>query len=479
MAYDTVYSSGAGLGDDVIAQLRSIMPDGVSTRESDRVVYGKDYWPISLRWLLDGRLPALPDAVVWPETVEHVAAVMQLANERGFPVVPYGEGSGVVGGAVPVQGGVMLDMRRMHDIVSIDDQGLMATVQTGINGMTLERELNRAGYTLGHIPQSLYCSSLGGWLACRAAGQFSTKYGKIEDMLVALEAVLPDGTVIRSRPVPRTSTGPRVERLMLGSEGTLGVVTEATLKIWPYPERRALHAYTFHGIADALEATRHILRKNVYPAVMRIYDEHETLRHFDVKHRCMLILVMEGDPELVELEETIAARMCREHSGHDEGEAPAERWVDTRFKVKESSEFTPRGFIFDTVEISVGWRQALQTYNAIIEAMRNVTGVVVASGHASHFYPQGVCFYFTFGGVPRKRSPFEFYRAVWDAIMASCLQHDGSISHHHGIGLIRQPWLADELDGRLQMLQHIKQALDPNNVMNPGKLSDCREDDHG
>jgi len=479
MAYDTIYSSGAALDDDVIAQLRSIMPDGVSTREADRVVYGKDYWPISLRWLLDGRLPALPDAVVWPENAEQIAKVMRLANEHGFPVVPYGEGSGVVGGAIPVKGGVMLDMRRMHDIVSIDDEGLMATVQTGINGMTLERELNRAGYTLGHIPQSLYCSSLGGWLACRAAGQFSTKYGKIEDMLVSLEAVLPDGTVIRSRPVPRTSTGPRVERLMMGSEGTLGVVTEATLKIWPYPERRALHAYTFDDIEDALEATRHIMRKNVYPAVMRIYDEHETLRHFDVKHRCMLILVMEGDPELVELEEDISARMCTRFNGHDMGETPAERWLETRFKVKESSEFTPRGFIFDTVEISVGWRQALQTYRAIIEAMQAVTGVVVASGHASHFYPQGVCFYFTFGGLPRKRTPYEFYRTVWDAIMASCLEHGGSISHHHGIGLIRQKWLADELGGRLHMLRHIKEALDPNHVMNPGKMSDRKEGDHG
>jgi len=479
MAYDTIYSSGAALDDDVIAQLRSIMPDGVSTREADRVVYGKDYWPISLRWLLDGRLPALPDAVVWPENAEQIAKVMRLANEHGFPVVPYGEGSGVVGGAIPVKGGVMLDMRRMHDIVSIDDEGLMATVQTGINGMTLERELNRAGYTLGHIPQSLYCSSLGGWLACRAAGQFSTKYGKIEDMLVSLEAVLPDGTVIRSRPVPRTSTGPPVERLMLGSEGTLGVVTEATLKIWPYPERRALHAYTFDDIEDALEATRHIMRKNVYPAVMRIYDEHETLRHFDVKHRCMLILVMEGDPELVKLEEDSSARMCTRFNGHDMGETPAERWLETRFKVKESSEFTPRGFIFDTVEISVGWRQALQTYRAIIEAMQAVTGVVVASGHASHFYPQGVCFYFTFGGLPRKRTPYEFYRTVWDAIMASCLEHGGSISHHHGIGLIRQKWLADELDGRLHMLRHIKQALDPNHVMNPGKMSDRKEGDHG
>ncbi len=470
MGYDTVYSAGAGLDDDVIKRLHVIIPDGVSTREADRVVYGKDYWPISLRWLLDGRLPALPDAVIWPETAEQIAGVMRLANRHGFPVIPYGEGSGVVGGAVPVQGGVMLDMRRMHDIPSIDDQGLMARVQTGINGMTLERELNRAGYTLGHIPQSLHCSSLGGWIACRAAGQFSTKYGKIEDMLIALEAVLPDGTVIRSRPVPRTSTGPRVERLMLGSEGTLGVVTEATLKIWPYPERRALHAYTFDDIADALEATRHIMRKNVYPAVMRIYDEHETLRHFNVKHRCMLILIMEGDPDLLDLEEAIAAKMCTRFNGNDTGTAPAERWLETRFTVKESSEFTPRGFIFDTVEISAGWRNALETYHAVIEAMQQIPGVVVASGHASHFYPQGVCFYFTFGGLPRKQTPYEFYRAVWDTIMAACLEHEGSISHHHGIGIIRQRWLPDELDGRLHMLRRIKHALDPNRVMNPGKM---------
>ncbi|MDD3492676.1 MAG: FAD-binding oxidoreductase [Candidatus Thermoplasmatota archaeon] len=476
MAYDTVYSHSPRATPDFIERLKALVPGGLSVSEAERIIYARDYWPISLRWYLEGKVPSLPDCIVWPETTQQVKAVIDLANGERVPVVPYGEGSGVVGGAVPIRGGVVVDMRKMNAVVDIDDAGLMVRVQAGINGMNLERYLNRAGYTLGHIPQSLYCSSLGGWMACRAAGQFSTKYGKIEDMVVALEAVLADGTVIDSKPVPRSSTGPQVERLLLGSEGTLGIITEATLKIWPYPEKRALASFTFDTLDQPLEAVRRILRKNLYPAVVRIYDQHETLRHFGLKGQCMLILLMQGDADLVELEREAAGRLCVQEGGEERGEEPVKHWLDTRFNVRESSEFTPRGFIFDTVEISVGWRRALETYRAVIEGMRSVDGVVVASGHASHFYPQGVCFYFTFGGIPPKKgSPFAFYEAVWDAIMQATVDHGGSISHHHGIGLIRDKWLPREMGDRLALLQAVKRAVDPHHIMNPGKMEGGHE----
>jgi len=296
MSYDTVYQKDKKdcvFSKKIIEQLHSIVPEGVSDKEVDRVTYSKDYWPITLRWLLDGKLPALPDCIVWPENVQQVTEILRLANREKIPIVPFGEGSGVVGGAIPIRGGIVVDMKKMDSVVEIDDLGLMVTVQPGINGMNLERYLNRKGYTMGHIPQSIYCSSLGGWLACRAAGQFSTKYGKIEDMVVALEAVLPDGTIIKSKPVPRSSTGPQVEQLFLGSEGRFGIITEATLKIWPYPEERSMLSFAFDDVDHALEAVRKIMRKNVYPAVVRIYDKNETLRHFyeakDAKDKCMLV----------------------------------------------------------------------------------------------------------------------------------------------------------------------------------------------
>lgn len=470
-----VYKGKRAFDKKIIDELLSIVPDGVSDKESDRIIYSKDYWPITLRWMLDGKIPHLPDCITWPETTQQVAEIIKLANREKIPIVPYGGGSGVVGSAIPIEGGIVIDMKKMDEVIGIDDAGLMATVQTGINGMNLERWLNREDYTMGHIPQSLYCSSLGGWLACRAAGQFSTKYGKIEDMVIAMEAVLANGTIIHSKPVPRSSTGPQVERLLLGSEGTLGIITQATLKIWPFPEERTMLSFVFDDIFHAMEAVRKILRKNVYPAMVRIYDENETLRHFykikEAKEKCMLILLMEGDKKLVELEKEISFTLCEEEGGIECGTEPVVHWLNTRFNVKETSEFTPRGFIFDTIEVSSGWKKALKLYTAIILAMREVRGVVVASAHASHFYPQGVCFYFTFGGAPpKKMMPFEFYETVWDAIMEACIENGGSISHHHGIGIIRAKWLKEEMQERMKMLRTIKKAVDPHHIMNPGKM---------
>ncbi len=474
MGYSTIYEGGKALDEKIIKKLLEIFPDGLSTKEEDKIIYSRDYWPIALRWFLDKKLPALPQAIVWPESKEQIASLIHLANEHGIPIIPYGGGSGVMGGAVPIHGGIVVDMKRMDKIVEVEDENLTVRVQTGINGMNLERKLNHHGYTLGHIPQSLYCSSLGGWLACKAAGQFSTKYGKIEDMVVALQAVLADGSVIESREVPRSSTGPEVEKLLIGSEGILGIITEATLKIWPYPEKREYLSFAFESMEDALEAVRKILRRNVYPAVVRIYDEEETLRHFydvqEAEGKCMLILLMEGVEEVVELERNVAEKICK-INGTPCGEKPVHHWLETRFNVKESSEFLPRGFIFDTVEISAPWKNSAMLYHSIIKALKSVKGMVIASAHASHFYPQGVCFYFTFGGIPPKgMEAYDFYISAWDAIMDECIKNKASISHHHGIGITRKKWLAKEMRERMKMLKKIKEAIDPNNIMNPGKL---------
>ena len=459
---------------EVLSKLQDILgKKNVSIKEIDKLSYSKDYWPIALRWTLEGKVAALPDFIVWPESTEQVSQILVLANAEEIPVVPFGEGSGVLGGAVPVKGGIVVDMKKMGTISEINKENLTVTVQPGINGMNLERALNSKGYTMGHIPQSLYCSTLGGWLACRAAGQFSTKYGKIDDMVISLEAVLPQGEIIKSKTVPKSSTGPRIDKLLLGAEGTLGIITECTLKIWPYPEERALHSYAFSKLPHGLEAIRHILKKGVYPAVVRLYDTVETSRHFyetkKAKGKCMLILVMEGDKEVVRLEEKVAETVCTEN-GISCGEGPVTHWVATRFNVKETSEFTPKDVIFDTIEVSVMWDNALELYDSMIAAMSSVKGVIMASAHASHFYPQGVCFYFTFGGIPIEVTPNDFYTAVWDAAMKSCITAGGSISHHHGIGIMRSEWLHKELGESFEVLKRIKKILDPNNIMNPGKM---------
>jgi alkyldihydroxyacetonephosphate synthase len=447
----------------------------VSEKEVDLAAYSRDFWPITLRWTLDGKFAALADFIAWPENAEQVSAIVKLANKYKIPIIPFGEGSGVMGGAIPCNGGIIVDMKRMNKILEINDKNLTATVQTGFNGRNLERELNNKGYTMAHIPQSVNCSTLGGYVACRAAGQFSTKYGKIEDMLFGIEAVLPDGTIAHSKSTPRSATGPRVDRLLIGAEGILGIVTSATVRIWPMPEKRVLRAFAFDKIEDTLEAIRQVLRNNIYPAVIRIYDEMETARHFykdkAVKGKVMTIFVMEGEKRLVDLENATVEEKCKLNNGKDWGEEPVKDWFETRFKVKESSEFPPHGFIFDTLEVSVGWDNGAKLYHDTIAAMASVEGVVVSSAHASHFYQQGVCFYFTFGGVPvGKMDATEMYQKVWDKAMESVLKNGGSISHHHGMGIQRARFLPQEIDGYYDMLLKIKQAIDPNGIMNPGKV---------
>jgi alkyldihydroxyacetonephosphate synthase len=446
--------------------------ENFSDREIDRIAYSRDYWPITLRWLLEKKTPPLPDFVVWPEDAEEVSEIVKIANDEEVPIVPFGEGSGVLGGAIPVNGGIVVDLKRLNKI-TIDDENLTVTAQTGINIMDLERELNIKGYTMGHYPQSMYCSALGGNLSTKAAGHFSTKYGKVDDMVISLKAVLPTGEIIQSKNVPKSSTGPSVDRLLLGAEGVLGIITEATLKIWPYPEERALSSFAFENLGDGLESVRKILRKGIYPAVARLYDEDETIRHFyqtpEAKGKCMLILVMEGDRDLVNLERKISESVCNE-KGMDCGEGPVNHWFDTRFNVKETSDYAPRDIIFDTIEVSVTWGKSLNLYSSMIAAMKKVDGVLLSTGHASHFYPQGVCFYFTFGGAPIKKTPEEFYKEVWSAAMRACLDEGGSISHHHGIGIMRADWLEEELGGGFEALKKIKKSLDPKGIMNPGKM---------
>ncbi|MHA1341335.1 MAG: FAD-binding oxidoreductase [Promethearchaeota archaeon] len=462
--------------DELVSELKGIVGnEWVSTEEADLVAYAKDYQLITNRWIIEGKQPAKAHVIVWPNSEKEISKILKITNEKKIPVIPYGEGSGVVGAAIPVYGGIMIDMKRMTKIIEINQTNLTVTVQTGANGKWLERELEQAGFILGHVPQSFHTSTVGGWIAHRAAGQFSTKYGKIEDIVLSMRVVLPTGEIIDTKLYPRASNGPQMERLFLSSEGTLGIVTQATLKIWPFPQKRQGVSYAFDNMEKALEATRIIQQRQVNPGVIRIYDHVETERHFynepKAKNKTMVIFVCEGTNEIVDFEISEVHKVCQQVGGVDCGEAPVEHWFATRFNVKEASEFAPKGFIFDTIEVSVMWDHALELYNNVVEEMKNVPGNVLISAHASHFYPNGVCFYFTFGGVvPDGQTPNDFYRASWDAAMRGTLKSKGSISHHHGIGLSRTRWMKAEHGAMLNVMKKIKSVLDPNNIMNPGKL---------
>ena len=462
--------------ENLVSKLREFLgEDNVSTEDIDIIAYSKDSTLIALNWAIQGKLAGLPDVIIWPKTVEQISQILKIANEEKIPVTPFAEGSGVVGGAIPVRGGIIIDMKKFNKILEINDKNLTVTVEAGINGMNLERFLNAKGYTSGHIPQSLYTSSVGGYIAHRAAGQFSTKYGKIEDIVLGMEVVLPQGEIINFKTIARASTGPLLDKLFIGGEGTLGIVTKATLKIWPYPEKRALISYAFPTIEDSLEATRKILRTQVYPAVMRIYDKDETKRHFvdakKAKDKVMVIFVCEGNSKLVNLEETITREVCEKHSGVDCGEQPVEHWFESRFRIKETSMFPPFKIVADTIEVACMWDKAAELYYKVKEALSSIVGNLLISAHISHFYPNGVGYYFTFGGVPPKtKSDFDFYKKCWNTTVKAVEEAGGSFGHHHGVGINRSQWMPLEWGKAFETLKSIKNTLDPNNILNPGKI---------
>ena len=461
----------------IISQLCDIVGEkNVSDKEIDLLAYTNDSTLITLNWMIEGKIAGKPDLIVWPGNTEQISKVLKLANKEKVPIIPFAEGSGVVGGAIPIYGGIVLDMKQFNKVLEINEKNLTTTVEAGINGMNLERILNAKGFTGGHIPQSIYTSSVGGWIAHRAAGQFSTKYGKIEDIVLGMEVVLPQGEIVTFKTIARASTGPQLEKLFIGGEGTLGIVTKATLKIWPLPEKRRLLSYAFPRIENSLEACRLILREMLFPAVIRIYDEAETNRHFEhienARNMVMTIFVCEGNADLVDLEEKITRKICEKNLGVDCGEQSVEHWFETRFKVKETSMFPPYKIIADTIEVAIMWDKAAELYHSVIESTSKIMGNLLISAHISHFYPNGVGYYFTFGGVPPKgTSEFEFYQQCWNATIKAVMDLGGAFGHHHGVGINRSHWMEQQLGKTgFQTLKKLKETIDPNNILNPGKI---------
>ena len=290
-----------------------------------------------------------------------------------------------------------------------------------------------------------------------------------------MEVVLPQGEILNFKTIPRASTGPQLDKLFIGGEGTLGIITKATLKIWPHPEKRTLISYAFPSIEESFEAIRQILRENIYPAVIRIYDQFETMRHFpdieNAKDKVMVIFVCEGNTMLVDLEELITREKSENNRGVDCGEHPVEHWFETRFRVTETSAMPPYKIVFDTIEVASLWENASNVYHSVLESMKRLQGVIMITAHVSHFYPSGVGIYFSFGGAPPKeQTDFEYYQKCWDTIIKAVLDAGGSIAHHHGIGINRSHWMESEWGTSMNTLREIKRLLDPNNILNPGKI---------
>jgi len=429
-----------------------------------------DYWILAHLRRKQGRLGPPPACVVKPRSTAEVAQTIQLAQRHGTAVVPFGGGSGVVGGAVPPGGTIVLDTRDMNRLLELNEQSLYARAEAGMMGPAYEAEIGAKGYTTGHYPQSIALSTVGGWVATRAAGQFSTRYGNIEDLCLGLEAVRASGEVVRIASFPRTSIGPSLRELFLGSEGTLGVITEVTFRMHPVPEARVSTSFGFPGMKEALEASRRVLRVGWRPAVLRAYDATEAHRHFH-EDRCVLIALSEGPKSLVAAEMEAVRRDCLAVGGVEIGDEPARHWLQKRNEVPSWDFFIDREMLADTIEVAVTWDRIDDLYDEVRTALAESPGVILASGHSSHGYQQGTNIYFTFVMKPADFARAEEdYLAAWGNAMRATLKVGGTISHHHGIGRLRAPWLAEELGSGYPLLKDLKRALDPKGIMNPGTL---------
>jgi alkyldihydroxyacetonephosphate synthase len=496
------------------AELRALLgAEAVRDDHSERVQHaaGKGY-PDLVR-LRAGEPGEAPDAVLYPSHQEQLGALLRLCVRHSIAVVPFGGGTSVVGGVAPLQGEhtavVALDMRDLAAVVRIDSESRLVSAQAGLRAPALERRLAASGLTLGHFPQSFEYVSLGGCAASGSAGQASTGYGRFEDLVVGVRLSAPTGEIaLPARPA--SAAGPDLRRLLVGSEGTLGVITELDLRVRAAPRARCYEGAFFADFPSGVSALRALAQEHMAPAVTRLSDEAETrmslaqaqagggsgahltrsalqawaksragrvyLRARGYGEGCLAILGFEGAPEEVERGRTRALEQVRRHGGLPIGRSPGEAWQRQRFAAPYlRDELLTHGVMVETLETATTWsnlrRLHLQTRTAIEQELRAQGTEGVAMCHVSHLYETGASLYFTLLARQREGAEIEQWRAVKRAASEAIARHGGTITHHHGVGRDHLPWMEHELSTQgVQALRSLKQQLDPAGIMNPGKL---------
>jgi len=500
------------------AALAGALPGlAVSSSVVDRIAYARDLWPRHHLAVSDGRIAEhKPGVVVWPNNTEDVAAIVRFCAKEGIPLVPFGAGSGVCGGVLPDERTVVLDMKRLDRIRRLDEQARTLDIEAGALGVRLEEDLNARGYTLGHFPSSILCSTVGGWVAARSAGQCSGLYGKIEDMVASLECVVGEGDIVTFE---RRVHGPDATPLIIGSEGVLGVVTSARLRLHRVPSSRAFGAFSFPTVEAGWEAMREMFQAGLRPAVARLYDVFDSFiarlgsvrrgkkkvgehkKEFDEKEGAglgaavlrrilrkpgmlnrivdaapsdllggaTLILVFEGEEALAHEDLQKATKIATTQGAKPLGEGPARHWLSHRYSVSyRQSPVFMAGAFSDTMEVAAPWSRLADLYRAVREALGKHVFVMA---HLSHAYPDGCSIYFTFAGSAPSPSAMEVvYDATWRAAMDAALSAGGTLSHHHGVGRSKAPRLGAELGLGVDVVHALRRVLDPRGIMNPGNL---------
>jgi alkyldihydroxyacetonephosphate synthase len=395
-------------------------------------------------------------------------------------IVPRGGGSGSQGGAVPVADEVVLDLSGLDEIVELDETALTVRAQAGVAGLRLEEWLNERGYTFPHYPASLHLAQVGGYLAAKGSGVASTKYGKIEDLVASMEVALPSGDLFRTVPIPRHAVGPDLNQLFIGSEGTLGVITEATLLVRPQPEHRSFRMLSFDDLATGIDAVRRVLQRGWRPAIVRLHDPEATkvnlARVLDTDvSGVKLVIGFDGPAPLVELEQGEVLRSLVADGGRDDGPEIAQAWWDNRFKIYYPPFRPELPSIWGTIDLVATFDRILPAFEAVRELMIADYGRygLVFTGHFSHWHTWGTMVYGRFVLTEPPDDVDEavaIYDEIWRRSADVILREGAVINDHHGVGLKLASELVDQMGSAWPVLEKLKGALDPTGTMNPGKL---------
>lgn len=417
--------------------------------------------------------------VVRVANTDQASKILAFLNANEIDVVPRTGGSSVTLGIEPIDGGVILDGSDMDQLIELSEYDMQVTVQCGMPLEKLENFLNQKGYTSGHFPQCLPLANIGGLIATRSIGQFSTLYGGIEELVVGLEAVMPTGEVVRIKNVPRRAAGPDLRHLFIGSEGALAFITEATLKIFPYlPDERWMHAYAVKGMKNGLDLIRDIMVKGYKPAVIRLHDQSEVEISFGgiaPSGYSLLLFLADGPKSITDATGKAIMEVVKDYDTIDLGTKPVESWLVTRNDVAyemDSDKYYQLGLIADTCEVSANWSEIGEIYEAVVSRVSSeIPNTVFIGGHSSHSYINGTNIYFTFGfKVEDDHTAEEEYINLIGVIMEETLKRGGSISHHHGVGKYRTKWQPEEHGSSYPLLLAIKELMDPNGILNKGTL---------
>lgn len=457
------------------------------TDDRDRLLRAGGKSTLDLLRRRDAGVQDAPDAVLLPGDDEAVLAVLQYCSEHRIAVVPFGGGTNVVGGLDPNRDGfdavVSLDLRRLDQLIELDEVSGQAVLGAGVTGPDAERLLGARGFSLGHFPQSFEYATIGGFAATRSSGQDSAGYGRFDDMVRGLRMVTPVGTLELGR-APASAAGPDLRQLLLGSEGTFGVITQVRLRVHRIPEAVAYEAWSFPDFETGAAALRAVTQNGTGPTVIRLSDEVETgvnlatteaIGESQITGGCLGLTVFEGTKEHVESRHAETSALLAARGGTSLGEGPAQAWERGRFGAPYLRDsLLSAGALCETLETATDWSNVSNLKAAVTQAL---TSALAESGtpalvmcHISHVYPTGASLYFTIVAGQRG-NPIEQWWAAKKAASDAIIANGGTITHHHAVGADHRPWMRDEI-GELgvEVLRAVKATLDPAGILNPGKL---------